>query len=365
MRSIVASLDMILDIFTEVEVFATECDWSHPRVKFRKIPQRFKKWALHSQDYTRKLRSMKAGGRGARDEVVQVTGCYVPQADIRYMHFWNNALVQEMSARPSFKLPLLSRVQAVIHARTERTVARNPDNTGAWWVVSRSIAEKIKRDAGGNGVFHILPNVYDSGRFNASVRMEWREKMREHYGFHPDEKVLVFSAFGQFERKGLLEAVQATHIMRQNGHPIRLLVIGGTAETIKTFRRKALPYLKAVVFAGLVDNVAQHLSAADGLFFPSHFEAFSLAEIEAAALGLRLYLTAHHGHEMILRDPLNGRLLPWGPAGMAGIISEDVTSGILGTYHAEIGEAVDSEGYGSLLYKYYMETISQNEKTPS
>ncbi len=362
MRSVVDSLDVILDIFSEVEVIASECDWSHPRVNLRPIPQRFKSWTLHSADYNRRINRMGIGSGGNSKETVQVTGCLIPKADIRYMHFWNNALVEEVAVRPTFKLPAHKLLLAKIAARKERVTAMDPDRTGSWWVVSRSIADKIKEDAGGKGVFRILPNVYEPQRFNAGVRGEWRETMRNQYGFQPGEKVLAFSAFGHFERKGLLEAVEAVSILRKEGHPLRLLVLGGDESTVSAFRKKISAMSDGVVFAGMVSDMERHLSAADGFFFPSHFEAFSLAEIEAAALGLRLYLTPHHGHGMILRDPANGRLLPWESAGMAKIIAEDIERNLLGTFHNEIGEAVDLEGYKTLLHRCYSESIASRMK---
>lgn len=361
MRSIVDSLDVILDVFSEVEVHASECDWSHPKVHVNIIPQRFKRWVFHSADYNCRVNGLGIGRIPKKDEIVQVTGCLIPRADIRYMHFWNNALVEEAAKRPTFKLPPHKLLLAKIAARTEMRTVEKTDGTGAWWVVSRSIAEKIKEDASGSGEFQILPNVYDPERFNADVRSTWREKMREHYGFLPEEKVLVFSAFGHFERKGLLEAVEAVSILRKEGQPLRLLVLGGDQGTVSAFRKKVVSISDGVVFAGLVENMERHLSAADGLYFPSHFEAFSLAEIEAAAMGLRLYLTPHYGQEMILRDPVNGRLLPWDSAGMAKAIGEDLTLGRLGEFHTELGEAVDLPEYQNLLSGYYQDAVTRKQ----
>lgn len=362
MRSIVSSLDVILDIFSEVEVVASECDWDHPKVSFTRIPQRFKKWPLHSADFNRKVNRSGIAAKPESGSIVQVTGCITPRADIRYMHFWNNALLEEVAERPTFRLPphklLLSKLTSI----TERKTAANPDSTGHWWVVSRSISEKIREDANGKGEFRILPNEYNPTRFNSGVRTEWREQMRSHYQIHPEEKILVFSAFGHFERKGLLEAVQAIRILRDGGHQLRLLMLGGTPETLKAFKAKVRDFSEGIIFAGLVDHIERHLSAADGFFFPSHFEAFSLAEIEAAALGLRLYLTPHHGHGMILREPENGRLLPWDPHGMSAVIGEDLKNGRLGTFHSELGEAVDSTGYKTLLHRYYHESIAHRKR---
>ncbi len=103
----------------------------------------------------------------------------------------------------------------------------------------------------------------------------------------------------------------------------------------------------------------QHLSAADGLLFPSHFEAFSLAEIEAAALGLRLYLTPHYGSEMIIREPENGRLLPWDVAGMAEVLRMELDAGLVTQNHDNVGEALSPDQYAEKITRLYEEAILQ------
>jgi glycosyltransferase involved in cell wall biosynthesis len=59
------------------------------------------------------------------------------------------------------------------------------------------------------------------------------------------------------------------------------------------------------------------LSAIDAFLFPSYFEAFCLAEIEAAALSLPLLLTPHFGSEMILKPGENGLSVSFSPDELA------------------------------------------------
>jgi glycosyltransferase involved in cell wall biosynthesis len=291
---------------------------------------------------------------------VQVTGCVVPAADIRYIHYWNSALLEEHAARrDTFPLPVTKKLPAMLAARDERAAVKSARAADSWWVVSRSLAEKIQL-GGAAGHFEVLPNQYDPLRFNPAVRTEWRDRMRADYGFQPDEKILVFSAFGHFERKGLRQAIEAVELLRRKGHAVRLLVLGGTPATVERFRGSLTPAQRdGCVFAGLVDSIERHLVTADGLLFPSHFEAFSLAEIEAAALGLRLYLTPHYGSEMILREPDNGRLLPWDAAGMAEVIARDITAGMLGQTHQVMAEAITPEVYGRTLRTLYQDAIGR------
>ena len=359
MRAWVGAFPLIRSLFETVEIWASECDLPEGNgLIWRRIPQRLPTWTLHARDYQRRVSRMARALTPGDERLVQVTGCVVPVADIRYIHYWNIALLEEhASRRETFPLPISKKLPAQLAARDERTAIRSAVGSDSWWVVSRSLAGKIKA-SGAAGYFDVLPNQYDPLRFNGTVRTEWREKMRRSYGFQPSERILVFSAFGHFERKGLRQAVEAVELLRQIGHPIRLLILGGTPSTVSRFQKTMAPaQMDGCVFAGLVDSIERHLVAADGLLFPSHFEAFSLAEIEAAALGLRLYLTPHYGSEMILREPDNGRLLPWDPAGMAQVIVKDIENGSLGSVHCVTAEAIPKEIFGERLVTLYQEAI--------
>lgn len=361
MRAWLDAFPTFCDLFEEVEVWACHCALDgHPKVRWVKFSERFPVWTLHALDFQWQVRRRMKKSPPRADTLVQVTGSYSETADIRYVHFWNSAFREEIAKRPeTLSIGRLKRAALDWNCRNEQGIASDAEATRWWWVVSQSIAERIALEAKG-GEFRILPNQYDPARFCHETRVEWREMMREHYGFEQDEHVLVFSAFGQFERKGLAQAVEAISLLRKRGFRIRLLVLGGNTATLESFRKN----LKAkgicdegCLFAGLVERIERHLSAADGLFFPSHFEAFSLAEIEAAALGLRLYLTKHYGIEMILNDPVNGRLLPWDFQGMADVIQDDLEGGRLGRTHHDTGRALTPEMYRQSLRGLYLEAI--------
>lgn len=359
MRGWIGAIPAFRDLFDEIEIWASECELGTEQgVTWKKIPRRLPTWQLHALDFQYQVNRRLRNKSVSRDTLVQVTGCYAKKADIRYMHFWNCALLDEMAKRPeNLKLNPIKRLGTELAAHTERKIVADENATKWWWVVSKSISERIASQSTA-GEFCILPNQYDPLRFNGSVRVKWREPMRSHYGVKADEKLLVFCAFGSFARKGLIQAIQCLELLREKKLPIRLLILGGSHRTVNRFIKSLTPQqMQCCVFAGLVDNIERHLVAADGFFFPSHFEAFSLAEIEAAALGLRLYLTPHCGSEMILRDPINGRLLPWEPKGMATIIEKEFTDGVLGQPHHEMGEALTKVQYDIRLRELYQRAI--------
>ncbi len=101
----------------------------------------------------------------------------------------------------------------------------------------------------------------------------------------------------------------------------KLLVIGGLSPTLQRLR-KALTkefsdWRDWIPFAGMLSRPEETLSATDVLLFPSSFEAFCLAEIEAAALSLPLLLTPHCGSKMILQPGGNGLSVSFNPDELA------------------------------------------------
>jgi glycosyltransferase involved in cell wall biosynthesis len=359
MRAWVRAFDGFRDCFDEIEIWAFGSDIPTGNgVTWQRIPARLPTWKLRSFEFEHRVNSMLSNSPPGPDTLIQTTGCPVMAADIHLIQFWHRAFRDECRKRPEFLKPrLIERLLSQRTARREAATAALDRPHRQWWVVSRSLAENIQSE-GASGEFHILPNQYDPARFHSGIRNEWREKMRAHHGFAPDEKILAFSAFGHFERKGLRQGIEAVAELRRRGHAIRYLILGGTPSTLKSFRQNLSPENEAAcIFAGMVDHIERHLVAADALLFPSHFEAFSLAEIEAAALGLRLYLTPHYGSEMILREPVNGRWLPWQPHGMADTIETDIQSGQLGTTHTELGEALTPDAYATRLRDLYSKAI--------
>jgi Glycosyltransferase len=359
-----AAPEVLPQRFDEVEIWGFGCDLTAPWVRWQKVRPVSSRWAIQSLFYERAIRHMimKLPRSYCDETLIQCTGTHLPKVDIRFIHFWNNAFAAAAASRPHFlKLPLKDKIfgPGIMKAEAE---ALRPGNTGEWWCVSRGIAAPIVQNSPSPPIIRLLPNTYDPVRFNHSTRNKWHEAMRTDLNFSKEDIVLGFSAFGHFERKGLRQAVQVIEMLRNSGFPVKLLVLGGDTRAIRTFRTTMQACgisLDGIHFAGLVTTMEKYLSAADAFFMPSHFEAFSLAEIEAAALGLRLYLTAHPGHEMILRENNNGRLLPWEPEGMAEIIRQEIQTGIIGIPHYELGEALTADSYARTMGSHYDAAISR------
>ena len=200
-----------------------------------------------------------------------------------------------------------------------------------WWspslrvalAVSDSVADEVRSRARSRVKVETLSNSYDETRFNPGVRTLYRDAMRTTLGYVVDDKVFCFVSAGHYRRKGFWLAVEALAKVRKtpSGKNACLLVVGGAEGTLTLLRSEArlrFPGSEVwMTFVGMQFEVEKYYAASDAFIFPSYFEAFCLAEIEAATCGLPLLLTPHHGTEMILQDGVNGRLLSYDPAEMS------------------------------------------------
>jgi UDP-glucose:(heptosyl)LPS alpha-1,3-glucosyltransferase len=173
--------------------------------------------------------------------------------------------------------------------------------------VSRGVEKELRDyyDIGQASV-RIVPNAADIEKFKplpAQQRDEWRRA----HGFSSDDLVLLFAG-GEWARKGLDFAIRA--IALQRNIKIKLFVAGDDPD-----RRRFLEMAheagcaSRVIFGGFRRDVAEAMGAADLLLFPSWYEAFSLATIEAAACGLPVIATRINGTEDFIVPGENGEFI--------------------------------------------------------
>jgi glycosyltransferase involved in cell wall biosynthesis len=154
--------------------------------------------------------------------------------------------------------------------------------------------ELIKHYDIGAAPVRIIPNAADTNVFKPLDEGE-REMWRQANGFHPQDIILIFAG-GEWTRKGLDIAIQT--LGKIPVPTVKLFVAGHDAE-LRRFKSLAreLGLKDRVTFGGFRRDMAVALGAADIFFFPSRYEAFSLATIEAAACGLPLVASCINGTE--------------------------------------------------------------------
>ena len=220
--------------------------------------------------------------------------------------------------------------------------------------VSDSILEEIRPWANGRpGTLDVLPNAGPGPRFSPASRLSLRNEARRRFHYQPADNVFLFISQGHHRRKGFWLAAEAVSLARKRGLAgARFHVVGGHPATVQRMQsrleRHYPDWRQWVRLVGMVTDPEIHFALADALLFPSYFEAFSLVEIEAAAMGLPLLLTPHHGSEMILKDKVNGRLIPFNAEGIADILVE-VSERRLPEASPGLGRALSTEDFTARL----------------
>ena len=270
------------------------------------------KWlaAFYYQQYVRQA--------GKPDWVIGTEGQFT-DCDLCYAHFCHQAYLTQhkVIASPLRKLArLLTRrfnanIEAAAFARAEAIV-----------VPSQGLAAEVKQTyASAQKKLVQISNPVDVQRFLRPPDFD-RAAKRTELGFKPTDMILVFSALGDFDRKGLEPLLQSLALLKQSS--IKLLVVGGSQTEIREYSglRDRLNLTEQAVFVGFQADVRPYLWTADLFALPSTYETFSLATFQAAAAGLPVLATQLYGVEEFLKDGQNGWLITREPASIAEAIRQ-------------------------------------------
>jgi glycosyltransferase involved in cell wall biosynthesis len=243
---------------------------------------------------------------GERFDLVQSVESNLSFGSLVYSHFSHTTYLRDHRTTRRGLRGMLRWLDNWLHARAESF--RYP---AAELIVTPStgLAEELERD------FRVEPEkVSVIANPIAIKRMKRpadfnRDSFRRAFGFAPSDFVLVFSALGQFERKGLpliLESLTDPSQLRT-----KLLVVGGEPDLIGEYRQRsnALGLGDRVCFAGMQTDVRPFLWSGSAFILASTYESFSLVTYEAAAAGLPILAPALNGIRDLLRDGENGFLV--------------------------------------------------------
>lgn len=300
----------------DVTVFSERCErGALPGVEFVRVraPQRpvlLRYVAFHAGVPLQRLVWRLRGGRAA---CVQATQGQLPGADICYAHFCH---------------------AAYLGTHWKATVATGPRRWARWathafnaWCEARAFAKArvivvpsrgLRAEIEGRypasaSKLHVIANPVDTARFTRPPGFD-RTAARVALGFGADERVLAFMALGDFARKGLGVLLQALAGARVGVQArVRVLVIGGQAGEVKEYvaMARAMNLGEKVRFVGMQADVRPHLWLSDVFAFPSAYEIFSLAILQAAAAGLPVMVTRGlYGAEEFVVDGHNGWAVP-------------------------------------------------------
>jgi len=168
----------------------------------------------------------------------------------------------------------------------------------------------------------VIPNGVDLNVFRPD-RIK-RKEIRENLRIGKNELVLMFSGH-DFERKGLRYVIKALPMLKDKNN-VRLIVVGrGNSKPYRNLAQE-LKVLDKVIFAGFVPDITEYYVASDIFVFPTAYEAFSLATLEAVASGLPILATKVNGTEELIMEGYNGFFIRRDPKDIAeklNILIED------------------------------------------
>jgi glycosyltransferase involved in cell wall biosynthesis len=256
-----------------------------------------------------------------RFDIVHSVGCNTSRADvvtIQNIQPSKRAILAEAArwerVSPLRRLTRWLYLEAT--TRAERGLYERTPDRPVFLPVSRGVAGELRRHYRIAGAeVRIVPNAADTGVFRP-LGEDRRRAVRARFGWN--EFVCVFSG-GEWKRKGLDFAIRALGCAPSGGWR---LAVAGVDPAGDSFRRLAVGCGVAdrVDFLGFRKDIPEVLGAGDAFLFPSHYEAFSLATIEAAACGLPVLATKINGTEELVRPGVTGEFLVHDPSAIAAAV---------------------------------------------
>ena len=147
----------------------------------------------------------------------------------------------------------------------------------------------------------VVYNGIDTADFQLSERERYRLELAREYGL--DDELRILYVGSGFDRKGvpaIIEAVAKLSI------PFRLFVVGKGRTGGLLRRARRLGVEDRVVFAGPIKDVERFYLGCDLFVFPTRYDPFSNATLEAMACGLPVITSRFNGVAELIEEGGNG-----------------------------------------------------------
>jgi glycosyltransferase involved in cell wall biosynthesis len=179
-------------------------------------------------------------------------------------------------------------------------------------LIERGVAESRIRE---------IPNAVDTEKFRP-VTLDEKRRLRARLGLPHGKTLLIFS--GRLSRaKGLPMLIEAWPELVRRYPDLHLAIVGSGKLSFDDCENSIRDFVRArelsdsVTFAGESDRVYEFLQASDLFIFPTEYEGFSLALVEALACAMPVVVTAVGAAPDLIRHGENGYLFePKDPAAM-------------------------------------------------
>lgn len=158
-------------------------------------------------------------------------------------------------------------------------------------------------EVAGNNLFHsdymVLNNAIDVSKYVYSDAS--RTKIRELLGLNEEFVIGNVGKLNYSKNQEYLLKVFA-RLVKKTSNVKLLLVGGGNLEQDLVNQCNDLGIRENVIFTGMVDDASLYIYAMDFFVFPSRYEGFALALLEAQASGLKCLISDTIPHEAVVTE---------------------------------------------------------------
>ena len=178
---------------------------------------------------------------------------------------------------------------------------------------SKSVADTLKKAGFRTDIINVVYNGFRLGDIDAAKPLN----LQREFGISAGRVLLGVGRFSRW--KGFEHLIRASALLRAKSIDHSLLLVGKALPLEEDYENE-LKQLAGrctqgnVVFAGWRDDVQAIMKAASVLVLPSRREPFGRVIVEAMACGLPVVATNDGGPAEIIKNGINGLLVPSGDA---------------------------------------------------
>lgn len=203
-----------------------------------------------------------------------------------------------------------------------------------FWACSKDAAEfMFSKKLMLSGKFEIIPNGIDIERFAFNEKA--RKKTRAVLGI--GQKPLLVNIGRLCEQKNQMFLLDVLKELTERGNDCTLLLVG-EGEMLAALHDKAekLEIVDKVIFYGTTSAVEDILSAGDVFLFPSIFEGFGIAALEAQTASLPVICSEYVPVEAFLTEQIRAVSLKEGAKAWSDAITDALTHSVRNISPVEI-----------------------------
>ncbi|OIP36723.1 MAG: hypothetical protein AUK27_00885 [Deltaproteobacteria bacterium CG2_30_66_27] len=194
-----------------------------------------------------------------------------------------------------------------VYLHLERAMFRSPALRLVIANSNRGRDEIVRRFGLPGETIRVVHNGIDIARFPLDRKADARVRFRKRFGIPDGETVFLFVGSG-FARKGVGTISRAARLLAERGCKAFRVVLAGKGDP-STYVRSAGQASGRLLFTGPVAGADDLFLGADAFVFPTVYEPFSNACLEAMAAGIPVVTTTVNGVSEVLREGESGFLL--------------------------------------------------------